>query len=266
VIIGVVEGESSVWREWRIASSSFACGGITFRRTSRASSRRCEMTRTSSTLPSRATAGDSRRTRSSFPRAALTSRSCSRLENHFLPAPHLRRIPPLLLPFPSAPILLSPFVLRRQPPVLLPPSLRLPPSVSLPPFSLARRLFPPLDLPLAPRPSSERSRSHVCTLWVCVRGYAHVTFSSFHLPMNNSEITQYPSIRPLIFFEPRAHFEAYSCARLRHDVPLLFPPPAVPHPPLPPPLSPYCSGLSRLRTKFINCYPAINVSTRQGSR
>jgi len=152
VIIGVVEGESSVWREWRIASSSFACGGITFRRTSRASLRHCEMTRTLSTLPSRATAGDSRRTRSSFPRAALTSRSCSRLENHFLPAPHLRRHPlyprrPCTSPLPgfhhpSSP--LPSYGGNRPPPLLI---------------LLFRRLFiPSLSITVL---SSSRSM-HVC--------------------------------------------------------------------------------------------------------
>lgn len=103
------------------------------------------MTKTLSTLPSRATADGYRRTRSSFPRAALTSRSCSRLENHFLSAPHLRRtwplsLSPLLflpLPLPFS-FRLSPRVVHHHPssPPAVPWQLLLPlPPPSRPLFS-----------------------------------------------------------------------------------------------------------------------------------
>lgn len=121
------------------------------------------MTRTSSMLPSRATAGDSRRTRSSFPRAALTSRSCSRLENHFLPAPHLRHIPPppSLPRHPSSPSRPLPVAVRP------PASLLLLPLASLPP-SLPPGVSSPLStVPHSPPVCRARARSCVCATGAC---------------------------------------------------------------------------------------------------
>lgn len=147
------------------------------------------MTKTLSTLPSRVTADGYRRTRSSFPRAALTSRSCSRLENHFLSAPHLRRTWPLSL----FPLLFLPLP--------LPISFRLSPRVvhhhpSSPPAVPWQRRQQRLLLPLPSRPlfssiiASSVSisvassltvpfRAHICIVCVCVCVcmcmHAHIT-------------------------------------------------------------------------------------------